>query len=581
MTGEIYCAICLNLGPGEGGIFPTCSGRLLMGVSPKTLATVLLVQADGHDAIRVFDEPREGAACKGEVPSGEKASCSDRRTNFFRVHWQGLEGWIGIKNVYSPCNEDHRKSNTIAEWTDRTPRTASAGHDFGLVADNAAKKRWANIAQHNPQDRLQKATQSAAILLNFLALTVQSREEIEIQQLSRCKANCLELYSLSAGIPAVLKDELVKAACEDSQGSRSVGAIVGMAVGDALGAPFEFLDAVDTPGEQGAICEPLSVATKGAPNKFRVKPGQWTDDSSMGLCLLDSLLACGCYDGSDARVRFHNWWFRGYNNAFGNDSRIGSIGLGGNVSKSLRDMRPGETPTGNYESKGEDAGNGSIMRLAPVAVFFSSDSARAARASAASSFSTHPGQIAAAACAFLGFAISKAILRVELEQSAAAFLDQVVADFVRSEFPGTNDCPEIKRLLRSAEPPGKYESWNWRASQLQIKATLRARGRLFNGYPCTASYFGSYCIDGLAIALWSFYHTTSFSEAITRCVNFLGDADTTAAVCGQLAGAFYGFSAIDGHFVTKLQKWDDMDIACRAALLFATRHGSVFAESNL
>eukprot|EP00931_Biecheleriopsis_adriatica_P120527 TRINITY_DN95657_c0_g1_i1.p1 TRINITY_DN95657_c0_g1~~TRINITY_DN95657_c0_g1_i1.p1 ORF type:complete len:382 (+),score=52.77 TRINITY_DN95657_c0_g1_i1:83-1147(+) len=353
-----------------------------------------------------------------------------------------------------------------------------------------------------------------------------------------------------------------------------------MAVGDALGAPFEFLDAVDTPGSNGAFCDPKSVNSKGARNKFRVKPGQWTDDSSMGLCLLDSLLARGVYDGSDARVRFHNWWFRGYNNAFGNDGRIGSIGLGGNVSKSLREMQPGQRPPANYESTGEDAGNGTIMRLSPVPVFFSSDSSLAATTAAESSFSTHPGQIAAAACAFLGFAISKAIVRTQLEQAAAAFLDEVVAEFVRLSYPGTKFCPEIQRLLRSAEPRGEYECWNWRAPQLKIEATLKARGSIFNGYPCTASYFGSYCIDGLAIALWSFYHTSSFSEAITRCVNFLGDADTTAAICGQLAGAFYGFGAIDDHFITRLQRWDDMDIACRAALLFAMRHDSTLAKAS-
>ena len=94
---------------------------------------------------------------------------------------------------------------------------------------------------------------------------------------------------------------------------------------------------------------------RGGKNKFRVKLGQWTDDTSMGLCLADSLLAHGTYVGSDTRVRYHNWWFRGYNNAFGNDDRRGSIGLGGNVAKSLAAMAPGEEPNDVYQADTEDS----------------------------------------------------------------------------------------------------------------------------------------------------------------------------------------------------------------------------------
>merc|ERR1719473_640963 len=104
----------------------------------------------------------------------------------------------------------------------------------------------------------------------------------------------------------------------------------------------------------------------GTSNRFRLKPGQWTDDASMGLCMADSLLACRAYNGSDMRVRFHNWWFQGYNNAFRLDeTRSESVGLGGNISQSLKSLKPGVRPTPTFEKTGEDAGNGSLMRLAP------------------------------------------------------------------------------------------------------------------------------------------------------------------------------------------------------------------------
>jgi ADP-ribosylglycohydrolase len=253
------------------------------------------------------------------------------------------------------------------------------------------------------------------------------------------------------------------------------------------------------------------------------------------------------------------------------------VGLGGNVAQSLRNMKGHEKPTPNYEAHTQDAGNGTIMRLASVPVFFACDPSAAARTSAASSYSTHPGPIAAAACAFQGYLIARAIRRESSEApaSAAEFIDQVVKEFIAAGYPGSEGCKELERLLASAEPTGgKEECWNWRAQKLPIQSTLLARGSKYNGYPCYADYFGSYCIDGLAVALWSFYHTSSYTEAIIRCTNFLGDADTTSAICGQMAGAFYGYDAIDKRSLKALESWDDLDISCRGALLWALQRNS-------
>ena len=75
-------------------------------------------------------------------------------------------------------------------------------------------------------------------------------------------------------------------------------------------------------------------------------------------------------------------------------------------------------------------------------------------------------------------------------------------------------------------------------------------------------------MDGLAMALWSVYHTSSFGGAIERCVNLLGDADSTASVAGQTAGAFYGYRAIDPCLVRSVEQWDEGDIVLRGALLY-------------
>eukprot|EP00435_Cladocopium_sp_Y103_P067444 s278_g30.t1 len=170
---------------------------------------------------------------------------------------------------------------------------------------------------------------------------------------------------------------------------------------------------------------------EGSFNKFKLKPGQWTDDTSMALCLADSLLVCEGYDGADIRVRFWNWWHRGYNNAFRRDKgRHASVGLGGNVAQSLKDVQ-NNSPSPRFESTSQDAGNGSLMRLAPVPIFFSSTCEKAAALSEESSRTTHPGKVAAAACHFLGFFLAKAISRgTEPCQSAAQFLSQVVEDYL-------------------------------------------------------------------------------------------------------------------------------------------------------
>merc|ERR1711971_690910 len=76
-------------------------------------------------------------------------------------------------------------------------------------------------------------------------------------------------------------------------------------------------------------------------------------------------------------------------------------------------------------------------------------------------------------------------------------------------------------------------------------------GRSYNGYDVSAQYFGSYCMDGLAMALWSLNRSSSFVESIVTVANLLGDADTTSAIVGQIAGAFYGYRSIAAAAVEK------------------------------
>ncbi len=413
---------------------------------------------------------------------------------------------------------------------------------------------------------------------------------------------------------------LVAAALASTAGDRAVGAVVGMAVADAVGAPLEFLPATDAPDARHRW-ERAANTLVGGCHRFGLAPGQWTDDTAMGLCVADALLAArgARVDGADMRCRFHAWWFQGLNNAFRLDGRrAGSVGLGGNVAASLAALAPGgASPPPAYEPDDgagrDDAGNGSLMRLAPVAVCFHADAAAAAAAAREHSRTTHPGALAAEACAFLAHAIARAIHAAPAsfprarekagaraarraparhgggarcpDSPAAAtprlttareILDAAAAEFERDALRGRDDAAAraMRRLLAAAEPAGSAERcWNWRGEALEIRATLATRARAggYNGYPVSEEYFGAFSLDGLAVALHSVYHSASFGDAVERAVNHLGDADSVGSIAGQLAGAIYGFGDIDRRLKEQLWCWDDGEVATRGAMLYGAR----------
>ena len=450
---------------------------------------------------------------------------------------------------------------------------------------------------------------------------------------------------------------LAKELC-DVKLDRAIGSMVGMAIADSIGHNFEFLPVCDTTDFRGQHFEYPSTVSGGAVRgcrpggQFALQPGQWTDDTSMALCIADSLLVRGGYDGSDIRIWFQNWWYNGLNNAFRLDHQRQaaygrwqggslSVGLGGNIAKSLAEVgrfaRTAERPPPRFQGAGEDAGNGSLMRLAPVPIFFHANIGAARRMAYESSLTTHPGPLAGEACAFLAHLIVRALHRDQSEpsaQTAAQFIDREATEYIallqgtaatvapgavvvvkglksKPEYNGQNgrvlsfdltsgrfgvrmddglqmalkpevmtvtDMPaqrELLRLLRSEEKPGSTEwCWNWRDRDSHIWATLGARGQSYNGYPVSPGYFGSFSLDGLALALHCVYHTTSFGEAIAKVVNHRGDADSTGAICAQIAGAFYGASAIDRRWVEDLEQWDHGEIALRAIALYVTGRGS-------
>jgi ADP-ribosyl-[dinitrogen reductase] hydrolase len=294
------------------------------------------------------------------------------------------------------------------------------------------------------------------------------------------------------------------AAAED----RAVGALVGLAVGDALGASLEF-----QPRKRGA---PHRELTGGG--VFDLPPGAWTDDTSMALCLADSLLACGGLNATDLMQRFVRWWREGENSATGV-----CFDMGATTRRELaRFVWTGDPDAAC--SFASCAGAGSLMRLAPAVLFGLPDRQRAASLAAEQSRCTHAAPECLDACAYVGLLLTDAIAGV----AAEAVL-----------------CP---RVFGSTPVVGRLASGERPRSRTQVRST-------------------GYVMHVLEAALWAVSGASSFEAALVRAVNLGGDADTIGAVTGQLAGALRGYSAIPPRWLERLH-WRE-HIEARAQALWS------------
>jgi ADP-ribosyl-[dinitrogen reductase] hydrolase len=281
------------------------------------------------------------------------------------------------------------------------------------------------------------------------------------------------------------------------------GCLLGLAVGDAVGTTLEFR----APGSFA----PLEDMLGGGP--FHLKAGQWTDDTSMALCLAASLVERKGFDAPDQMKRYVRWRDEGYMSSTGS-----CFDIGGTVSTSLRRFEATGEPFAGSTEPGT-AGNGSIMRLAPVPLFYARDPRAAIEKSAESSQTTHGAQTAVDACRYLGALIVGALHGSSKEELLSSYYSPVANYWQQNPL-----APEIDEIAA-----GSFKQHN--------PPEIRGTG---------------YAVKSLEAALWAFYHSTSFREGCLLAVNLGEDADTTGAVYGQLAGAFYGAQGIPQEWLTRL-----------------------------
>ena len=323
----------------------------------------------------------------------------------------------------------------------------------------------------------------------------------------------------------------------------ALGTMLGMGIADSMGHRFEF-----QPLRYNTIT--LRDMGEGKGGSFQLLPGQWTDDTSMGLCLADSLIVKnGEYDAHDLMHRFLCWWYGGYNNAFRFDnSRNHSCGLGGMISESFEYYI--ESPKEKTEAGDKNSsGIGSIMRNAAVPICFHNDLNKAMKIAELQSYATHHGDEAAECCRLLTFIVIKIFNR---KNETLQEIIENLNDFKTPVF-------SVQCLAQSKEENDSPDrDWNWKKKDFKYSPT-RARSQ--------PGYIGSYAMDGMAMALHVVYYTNSFEEAVIKVVNLRGDSDSVGAVVGQIAGAYYGVDHIPPKWIEVISEWDHFEIPLRGYIL--------------
>jgi len=292
------------------------------------------------------------------------------------------------------------------------------------------------------------------------------------------------------------KDKNIKQKC--------VGSLLGLAIGDALGFPVEYKKSGDF----------IPISDFRESNRAGLQKGDWSDDTAMSLCLANSLIDKNGFDPVDQIQKYQKWLSEGYCSSTGK-----AVGVGQTVLRTLLTYHPGNEYV--TISPRHSEGNGSLMRLTPVPLFFRNNPEKVIEYAGLSSKVTHGSPICADACRYYAGLILSALNGVSKEELLSPMY-----------------CPINN---------------HWKHNNLENEIKIIALGSFKKKQPPEIRG-GGYVVECLEAALWAFYTTNSFEDGVLRAVNLGDDADTTAAVYGQLAGAFYGIENMSKHWIDGVSK---------------------------
>ena len=291
--------------------------------------------------------------------------------------------------------------------------------------------------------------------------------------------------------------------------------LLGTAIGDALGVPVEF--------EYRQVLEKNPVVGMREYGTHNQPKGTWSDDSSLALCLAESL--CNGYNLNDIADKFIRWYYDGYCTPYG---RVFDVGI--TTARAISNLQSGIKPNLAGMDRERDNGNGSLMRILPLVPYnLNMEEEDRFRIIGEVSSLTHRHPRSILACiALCEFAIQ--YIDLQAVERAYQAMQQTILQLLKKEMFIEEDIP-FERLIGLS-----YEEFK----AIELK-DIRSTG---------------YVIDTLEASLWCVFNTTNYKDAVLKAVNLGDDTDTVGAITGGLAGIIYGYDTIPSEWLEVLVRKD-------------------------
>ena len=356
---------------------------------------------------------------------------------------------------------------------------------------------------------------------------------------------------------------------ENKLKNKILGGILGLAVGDALGVPVEFKDRESL--RRNPVTDMRGYGMHNQP------PGTWSDDTSLTLCLLDSLAKKGFNarwkldgnfpepDYSDIMQKFLSWAFKGKYTAHGKFFDIGSA-----TREALERFRNGTDPLECGGTSEQDNGNGSLMRILPLVFYIHVLISR-------KNMSPYAPSNRGASVFFCYTDNVSSLTHAHMRSMIACSIYAITANYLCDSYDGDNLKKAIKFGLEGAKD-GWCDRGNYDEDQKEYAKELKHFKRLFQKnfakLPEEEIKSTGYVVDTLEAALWCLLNTDNYKDCVLKAVNLGEDTDTVAAVAGGLAGMYYGVEGIPKEWLQKLARLDYIKELCEDFYRSLSRYDS-------
>lgn len=298
-------------------------------------------------------------------------------------------------------------------------------------------------------------------------------------------------------------------------GERILGGLFGVAVGDTLGVPVEFVSREEL--RKKPVQEMIGYGTHHQP------PGTWSDDTSLTLCLVESLVEAG-YDPADAGKRFVRWYREGCWTPYG---RV--FDIGGATRRATTRLEDGVDPALAGTDDEMSNGNGSLMRILPAALYFAENEEEEMRDAVCKiSCLTHRHPRSQLACSLYALLANELLAGNTPGAACERMRERAPELCAKNALAG--ELPHFERILNGSLP----------------------------GLPEREIRSDGYVVSTLEAAVWCLLNNETFPDTVLSAVNLGGDSDTTGAVAGGLAGVYYGYGAIPWNWLEGLARFEEI-----------------------